>query len=80
MGLSVPEVVSGLQTAMRYAQEQLDSLVVHTVDLEKESLLVDNYQSFDIFLSIIYKLFVKIKGKPLTYADSEIILNDESGR
>ena len=35
MGLSVPEVVSGLQTAMNYAQEQLETLVVHSVDLEK---------------------------------------------
>merc|ERR1719427_345584 len=30
MGLSVPEVVSGLQTAMNYAQEQLETLVVHS--------------------------------------------------
>ena len=35
MGLSVPEVVSGLKTAMAYAQEQLETLVVHSVDLEK---------------------------------------------
>jgi len=35
MGLSVPEVVSGLKTAMTYTQEQLESLTIHSVDLEK---------------------------------------------
>jgi len=35
MGLSVPEVVSGLKTALTYAQEQLESLTIHSVDLEK---------------------------------------------
>jgi len=35
MGLAVPEVVSGLRTALQYAQEQLESLVVHSVDLEQ---------------------------------------------
>jgi len=35
MGLSVPEVVSGLKTALSYAQEQLESLTIHSVDLEK---------------------------------------------
>jgi len=35
MGLAVPEVVSGLKKALAYAQEQLDSLCVYSVDLEK---------------------------------------------
>merc|ERR550519_1776151 len=35
MGLSVPEVVSGLKTAMTYAQEQLESLTIHSVGLDK---------------------------------------------
>ena len=30
MGLSVPEVVSGLKTALGYAQEQLESLTIHS--------------------------------------------------
>ena len=30
MGLSVPEVVSGLKTALSYAQEQLESLTIHS--------------------------------------------------
>ena len=30
MGLSVPEVVSGLKTALNYAQEQLESLTIHS--------------------------------------------------
>ena len=30
MGLSVPEVVSGLKTALSYAQEQLESLISHS--------------------------------------------------
>ena len=30
MGLSVPEVVSGLKTALTYAQEQLESLTIHS--------------------------------------------------
>lgn len=35
MGLAVPEVVSGLRVALNYAQEQLESLCVYSVDLEK---------------------------------------------
>lgn len=35
MGLAVPEVVSGLKVALGAAQEQLDSLCVHSVDLDK---------------------------------------------
>jgi len=35
MGLAVPEVVSGLRQALNYAQEQLESLCVYSVDLEK---------------------------------------------
>jgi len=35
MGLAVPEVVSGLKKAFQYAQEQLESLCVYSVDLEK---------------------------------------------
>ena len=30
LGLSVPEVVSGLKTALSYAQEQLESLTIHS--------------------------------------------------
>lgn len=35
MGLAVPEVVSGLKKGFQYAQEQLESLCVYSVDLEK---------------------------------------------
>jgi len=35
MGLSVPEVCSGLQSGLEHARTQLDSLVTHSVDLEK---------------------------------------------
>jgi len=35
MGLAVPEVVSGLKKALQYAQTELESLCVYSVDLEK---------------------------------------------
>lgn len=35
MGLSVPELVGGLQVALEHARTQLDALVVHSVDLEQ---------------------------------------------
>jgi len=35
MGVSVPEICSGLQAGLDHARKQLDSLVVHSVDLEK---------------------------------------------
>ena len=35
MGLSVPEVCSGLQVALDHAKTQLEGLVVHSVSLDK---------------------------------------------
>lgn len=35
MGLSVPELVSGLSAALAFAAKELDDLVVHSVDLEQ---------------------------------------------
>ena len=77
MGLSVPEVVAGLQTAMAFAQEQLETLVVHSVDLEKlrdpeavsialkASLMSKQYGNEDFLSNLVAKACVQTlpKGK-----------------
>ena len=48
MGLSVPEVVSGLITALSYAQEQLESLINHTGKIfSKNNQILDKCHNYD---------------------------------
>lgn len=75
MGLSVPEVVAGLQTAMTFAQEQLETLVVHSVDLEKlrdpeavsialkASLMSKQYGNEDFLSNLVAKACVQTLPK-----------------